>query len=254
MALGEYFHPRTFFLKCSAAADDFNSSYPDDFGYASGCAGPDGTIFYPDADATCPYILSVGSTEYVAVSPNSTTFIEVSTSRFASGGGFSNYFEAPSWQKSHISQYFDEVSLNFTGYEDAGTNFSDVGDGVYKIGGRGYPDVSAIGDYFVMFTEGGWYTVGGTSLSSPVWGAVLTLVNEHRLAANKTTVGFINEILVRFFEPPSAPGTVFSRDKLTTEQYNHPEVFTDIVSGSNPNCDSTGFLAAEGWDPVSGLG
>ncbi|KUI54358.1 Tripeptidyl-peptidase sed1 [Cytospora mali] len=206
-------------------------SYPGDFGLESGCAGPNGTVFYPDADATCPYVLAVGSTQFQFASNTSTRPYEVATERFASGGGFSNYFDAPSWQTSHIEAYFDEVELNFTGYVDAGTNFSDVGDGVYHIGGRGYPDVSAIGDYFVMYTEGGWYRVGGTSLSSPVWGAVLTLVNEHRLAANKSTVGFVHEIL-----------------------YSHPEVFTDITEGSNPNCDSTGFLAAPGWDPVTGLG
>lgn len=207
-------------------------SFPGDFGLETGCAGPEGTVFYPDADATCPYVLAVGSTQFeFANNDTSTVPYEVATSRFASGGGFSNYFETPSWQKSAVEQYFSEVELNFTGYTDAGTNFSDVGDGVYHIGGRGYPDVSAIGDYFVLYTEGGWYRVGGTSLSSPVWGAVLTLVNEHRLAANKSTVGFIHEIL-----------------------YNHTEVFNDVTSGSNPNCDSTGFLAAEGWDPVTGLG
>ncbi|KAJ4390838.1 hypothetical protein N0V93_004437 [Gnomoniopsis smithogilvyi] len=206
-------------------------SYPGDFGYESGCAGPDATVFYPDADATCPYVLAVGSTQFDHVSNGSTTFTESATARFASGGGFSNYFDAPEWQTSAIANYFDEVTLNFTGYENAGTNFSDVGDGVYHIGGRGYPDVSAIGDYFVTYTEGGWYRVGGTSLSSPVWGAVLTLVNEYRLAANKTTIGFVHEIL-----------------------YAHPEVFNDVTSGSNPNCGSTGFLASEGWDPVSGLG
>lgn len=184
-------------------------SYAGDFGYETGCAGPDGTVFYPDADATCPYVLAVGSTQFeFANNDTSTVPYEVSTSRFASGGGFSNYFETPSWQKSHVEQYFSEVELNFTGYTDAGTNFSDVGDGVYHIGGRGYPDVSAIGDYFVLYTEGGWYTVGGTSLSSPVWGAVLTLVNEHRLAANKSTVGFIHEILVscrKLFLPKREP-------------------------------------------------
>ncbi|KAF3768143.1 subtilisin-like protein [Cryphonectria parasitica EP155] len=207
-------------------------SYPGDFGYASGCAGPDSTVFYPDADATCPYVLAVGSTQFEF--PNNDTSakpIEVSTTSFPSGGGFSNYFEAPSWQTSAISTYFDEVSLNFTGYAEAGTNFSDVGDGVYHIGGRGYPDVSAIGSDYVTFTQGNWYTVSGTSLSSPVWGSILTLVNEHRLAANKTTIGFVNEIL-----------------------YSHPEVFYDVTTGSNPNCDSTGFLASTGWDPVSGLG
>lgn len=172
-------------------------SYPGDFGYESGCAGPDATVFYPDADATCPYALAVGSTQFeFANNDTSTVPYEVATTRFASGGGFSNYFATPSWQQSHVDKYFEEVELNFTGYVSAGDNFSDVGDGVYHLGGRGYPDVGAIGDYFVLFTEGVWATIGGTSLSSPVWGAVLTLVNEHRLAANKTTVGFIHEILV----------------------------------------------------------
>lgn len=129
-------------------------SYPGDFGYDSGCAGPDSTVFYPDADATCPYVLAVGSTQWE--STGNGTFKEVSTTEFASGGGFSNYFETPSWQKSHVAAYFDEVQLNFTGYETAGDNFTTVGDGVYHIGGRGYPDVSAIGDYFVLFTQGGW--------------------------------------------------------------------------------------------------
>lgn len=178
-------------------------SYEGDFGLETGCAGPDSTVFYPDADATCPYILAVGSTQFeFANNDTSSVPYEVATSRFYSGGGFSNYFEAPSWQTSHVAQYFDEVDLSFTGYTDAGTNFSDVGDGVYHIGGRGYPDVSAIGDYYVLYTEGVWARVGGTSLSSPIWGSVLTLVNEHRLAANKSTVGFIHEILVRLLLQP----------------------------------------------------
>lgn len=33
-----------------------------------------------------------------------------------------------------------------------------------------------------------------------------------------------------------------------------PEVFNDIVNGSNPNCGSSGFSAVKGWDPVTGLG
>lgn len=33
--------------------------------------------------------------------------------------------------------------------------------------------------------------------------------------------------------------------------YAHPEVLNDIVNGSNPNCGSSGFKTAPGWDPVS---
>lgn len=38
------------------------------------------------------------------------------------------------------------------------------------------------------------------------------------------------------------------------KQYNHPEAFTDITNGTNEGCGSPGFQAAQGWDPVSGLG
>ncbi|GJC89477.1 tripeptidyl-peptidase sed1 [Colletotrichum liriopes] len=192
------------------------ASYPGDFGLESGCAGPEGTVFYPSTDATCPYVLAVGSTQLNHIGNN--TYYE--SSNPSSGGGFSNYFDTPSWQKRAVATYFDEVTnLNFTGYEETGLNFSDVGDGVYRTGGRGYPDV------------GRWTRTSGTSLSAPIWAAVLTLINERRLAANKTTLGFVHPVL-----------------------YAHPEVFTDITEGSNPGCNSSGFLAAKGWDPVSGLG
>jgi len=109
--------------------------------------------------------------------------------------------------------------------------FTNVTSGLFNLNGRAYPDVGAVGDRQVVYSNGSWWLVGGTSLSSPVWGAVLTLVNEARLAAGKSTVGFIHPIL-----------------------YEHPEAFNDITSGSNPGCNSTGFLAAKGWDPVTGLG
>jgi tripeptidyl-peptidase-1 len=35
--------------------------------------------------------------------------------------------------------------------------------------------------------------------------------------------------------------------------YAHPEVLNDIVNGSNPNCGSSGFETAVGWDPVSAI-
>ncbi|KAJ5754101.1 peptidase S8/S53 domain-containing protein [Penicillium nucicola] len=206
-------------------------SYPGDGGWETGCAGPDGDVFYPSADVTCPYVLSVGSTRFNHVSdPNDTTTYYETASGY-SGGGFSNYFDAPEWQKKAIAQYFDEVKLDFTGYKEAGKNFSDVGSGVYRTGGRGYPDVSSIGVHYMSFTEGRWAREGGTSLSAPIWAAVITLINERRLAANKSTVGFLHPVL-----------------------YAHPEVFTDITVGNNTACNSTGFLAAKGWDPVSGLG
>ncbi|KAI0123235.1 peptidase S8/S53 domain-containing protein [Xylariales sp. AK1849] len=207
------------------------ASYPGDAGMENGCAGPDGTIFYPAADVTCPYVLAVGATQLNHVSPNSTDYYESALSY--SGGGFSNYFDAPLWQENAVSNYFSELNgtLGFAGYDNPGVNFTDAGSGVYRTKGRAYPDVSAVGEHYEIFSAGKWGRASGTSLSAPIWAAVLTLVNERRLAANKSTVGLVHPVL-----------------------YAHPEVFNDITKGSNPGCNSTGFPAAKGWDPISGLG
>jgi tripeptidyl-peptidase-1 len=173
--------------------------------FGSPCLGESGLIFDPGWAATCPYVLAVGSTEWdrfdplVAPVPGE-KLKEVATYRFPSGGGFSNVFGVADYQRDAVSAYFDQVesSLPFDGYHHfvVNGNFSSVTGGVYHHGGRAYPDVSAVGDRQVVYQNGSWWLVGGTSLSSPVWGAVLTLVNEARLAVGKSTVGFIHPILV----------------------------------------------------------
>ncbi|KAM7215665.1 alkaline serine protease [Rhypophila decipiens] len=228
-----------------SSGDNGVASYPGDGGFESGCAGDKGQIFFPATLATCPYVLAVGSTEFYKPAANTTAkwkrdadaadkkcdYLERATTRFPSGGGFSNVFETPGYQKHAVDEYFRSVQLGFEGYDEPGTNFSDVGTGVFRRTGRGYPDVAAIGDHYVVRVNSTWATIGGTSLSAPVFAAMLTLVNEERIAAGKDTLGFINPVL-----------------------YAHPEVFNDIVTGSNPGCSSAGFPAAKGWDPVSGLG
>lgn len=210
-------------------------------GDADGCLGADGTIFEPDFAASCPYVLAVGSTEWDRYANATGTeqpyeaLQEVATARFYSGGGFSNIFDTPDYQKDAVDTYFATVgsALNVSGYNNTivDADFSGVTSGVFRRSGRAYPDVAAVGDRQVVYSNGSWWLVGGTSLSSPVFAAVLNLINEERLADNKTTLGFIHPLL-----------------------YQHPEAFHDITSGSNPGCLSTGFPAAVGWDPVTGLG
>lgn len=204
------------------------------------CNGASRDIFEVNFASSCPYVLSVGSTEWdrfnASVPPvPGEKLHEIATLRFPSGGGFSNVFPEPSYQSKAVASYFDQVgdSLGFTSYSEfvANGNFSNVTSGVFHRGGRAYPDVGAVGDRQVVFSNGSWWLVGGTSLSSPIWGATLTLINEERIAAGKSTVGFIHPIIYAF-----------------------PEVFNDITIGSNPGCNSTGFVAAKGWDPVTGLG
>ena len=200
--------------------------------------GPDGLIFEPTEASECPYVLSVGSTQFDRYNTSAPPtpwekLNEIATTRFASGSGFSNVFGVPSWQKSAINGYFAQVDLPFSAYHHyvIDNDFTSVKGGVFHHGGRAYPDIAAIGDRQVVLQEGVWYRVGGTSLSAPVVGSILTLVNERRIAAGKKSVGYLNPTL-----------------------YAHPEVFNDITVGSSPGCNSTGFVCASGWDPVSGLG
>lgn len=214
------------------------ASYAGDINTVDGCLGTDsraGTVFNPASQATCPYVLAVGATSLNEPSDNtSTTYVEHAAQRFASGGGFSNYFDRPSYQDDAVETYFSNVDLNFTGYYDTPENMTElesITSGVFRITGRGYPDVSAVGERFMTRMNTMWNSIGGTSLSAPIWASMLTLINEERLALGKNPIGFVNQIF-----------------------YEHPEVFNDITEGDNPGCNSDGFPAAEGWDPVTGLG
>lgn len=66
--------------------------------------------------------------------------------------------------------------------------------------------------------------------SAPVFASMITLINEKRIQAGKSRVGFLNPTL-----------------------YANPKVMNDIKNGSNPGCGTAGFEAAPGWDPLTGM-
>ena len=57
---------------------------------------------------------------------------------------------------------------------------------------RAYPDVSVAGIGYPGVVNGMWYAISGTSASAPVFAAMISLVNDARMAAGKGPVGFIN--------------------------------------------------------------
>lgn len=196
----------------------------------SNCLGVNGTVFAPQFPVTCPYITAVGAT-YLPPGANATTDQEVAVTSFPSGGGFSNIYLSPSYQRAAVAQYFEISDPPYPYYESVdNSSFADNG-GIYNRIGRAYPDVAAIGDNVVIAWQGGFWLIGGTSASSPTFASILTRINEERLVRGMPTVGFVNPIL-----------------------YAHPEVFHDITVGSNPGCGTNGFAVAKGWDPVTGLG
>jgi tripeptidyl-peptidase-1 len=218
----------------SGVGDNGGCIVDDPLGY-NATTSQDGKIFNPDFASSCPYVLAVGST-YLPSKASVTADAEVATTRFASGGGFSNFFPIPDYQADHVAKYFDiaqnhKDTASYPFYKATNGSGVGAGGGIYNRQGRGYPDVAAVGDNVAVFVQGESTLIGGTSASAPVFASILTLINEQRLNAGKSAVGFVNPTL-----------------------YAHPEVFHDITEGNNPNCGTNGFSAAKGWDPVTGLG
>ncbi|KAF7328264.1 Subtilisin-like protein [Mycena venus] len=196
-----------------------------------------GEVFNPDYPATCPYITAVGAT-YLPSGASAEADEEVAVTAFPSGGGFSNVYKRPDWQDPAVNTYLNDHKPSYESYAfDPNYETGPAGDGydfkggIFNRGGRGYPDVSAVGDNVFIFADGVPTLIGGTSASAPVFAAIITRINEERLKAKKSTVGFVNPVL-----------------------YKNPQAFHDITTGSNPGCNTNGFNVSKGWDPVTGLG
>lgn len=187
---------------------------------ASGDGGSAGTgssectnhKFRPTFPVDCPYVTSVGAT--AAYSPLSAEWF--------SAGGFSEYFDRPAWQDADATQYLAQLNGSH--------------DGWYAPGGRGIPDLSAIGTRFVM-SEGG-FTQKGTSASTPVVAAMIALANDKRMRAGKSALGFLNPLLY-------------------SQELRH--AFVDVTEGQSGSCPynrtvELGWETAVGWDPATGLG
>jgi tripeptidyl-peptidase I len=171
-----------------------------------------GKRFLAAFPASCPYVTAVGATGlYTPWEPTSW-----------SGGGFSEYFGVPDWQRDATAAYV------------AGLNGSH--DGWYNGTGRGFPDVTLVG---VRYLLGGTFTTKGTSASTPVWAAMVALINDARRRAGKSALGFLNPLLY-------------------SEQVR--AALWDVTSGNIEGCIAdngdveVGFSSAVGWDPASGLG
>lgn len=160
-------------------------------------------------------ILCQSDTQCLSVTIVGATSGTVETAAFFSSGGFSNIFPRPSYQDDAVSTYL--------------TALGSANEGLYNTTGRAYPDVSAQGEDVEIALGGQFGVVGGTSCSSPIFASVVGLLNDELIAAGKSPLGFLNPWL--YLTGASA--------------------LNDITTGSNPGCNTTGFPASTGWDPVS---
>lgn len=127
----------------------------------------------------------------------------------------------PSYQATAVKAYLDKKP--------------EIGSKKYASGGRATPDVSLLGENFAVVANGRTGGVGGTSASTPSWGAIISLLNEACLSASggSKTLGFVNPLF-----------------------YSNPDAFSDITMGNNAigENEGNGWKATEGWDAVTGLG
>ncbi|CAA7266125.1 unnamed protein product [Cyclocybe aegerita] len=180
-------------------------------------------VFNPEFPSSCPFVTAVGATQ---VNPGATVSDPESACMqvIFSGGGFSNIFLMPSYQANAVNAYID---AHLTPSPFAPGQFNNSGNA------RGFPDVAANGANYIVAVNGQFGLVFGTSASAPVFGSIITLINDARIAMGEGPVGFINPII---YDPVFAPA------------------FNDITTGTNPGCNTTGFSATKGWDPVTGVG
>mmetsp|Transcript_17352 Transcript_17352/g.29335 ORF Transcript_17352/g.29335 Transcript_17352/m.29335 type:complete len:565 (+) Transcript_17352:65-1759(+) len=181
-----------------------------------------GSTYHPDFPAASPYVTAVGGTDF---QQKSTIGNESAWS--CGGGGFSDEFEMPDWQSDVVSSYLKSAAA-------AGVLPDSK---LFNAAGRAYPDVAALGGqvnpYCVGIRGGSFGGVAGTSASCPVVAGIFAQLNNVRLAAGKSSLGWLNPFI-----------------------YSNGDCFNDVNDGSMNNCNAgtTGFSALSGWDPATGFG
>lgn len=98
-----------------------------------------------------------------------------------SSGGFSNYWPMPSWQSDAVAEYLATDGL------------PSVTERGYNVSGRAVPDISMQAEDFCVSPFG--CSVAGTSCASPTAAGIIALLNDLRLQAGKSTLGFLNNFL-----------------------------------------------------------
>ena len=164
--------------------------------------------YIPEWPTCSPYVTAVGGTE------------DSDTVWSDGGGGFSNTFPIPDYQKSVVEAYLKSGKAPPTKY--------------FNTSGRAYPDVSAFAVDFTIVADGEEISVDGTSCAAPTFAGVVSCLNDVRLNSGKKTLGFINPLLYQTLQGKG---------------------FNDITKGDNKGFGlCPGFDAIEGWDPASGWG
>jgi len=200
---------------CVAAGDDGSSD-----ALADGHA-------HVDFPASSPYALSVGGTTIVDFTGAAADVVWMEGDGLradqggSTGGGVSDVFQRPDWQSAITIASVNPGAIN----------------------GRCIPDVAANADWnaspYLLVVDGHAEANGGTSAASPLWAALIALINS-QLAGGKR-VGYLTPMLYQTAGAGGAP-TLGAAG------------CTDVTSGNNNTASAGGYSAGAGYDAVSGWG
>lgn len=211
-----------------------------------------------DDPGSQPYVVSVGGTtiDDAASQPPVEQAWNDGATAGATGGGISESWTMPAWQReAKVPGIARPGSADYSSAASVEKRFgypqhfcqSTVAGASSSTPCRLVPDVSSQGDEFTGAitvydaSEGGWTTIGGTSSSTPIWAAMLAIINASAPCKSRGGVGFASPLL---YTVASNPG-------------DYSASFHDITRGNN---DIYGldnglvFPATTGYDLASGLG
>jgi tripeptidyl-peptidase-1 len=197
-----------------------------DSGVGSACLTNDGTnktVFQPQFPAACPYVTSVGGTQFLD-----------EEGVFFSSGGFSRLWKRPIYQELAVRGFLKQIGPKFAQY--------------YNREGRGFPDISAQSVRYSVYDKGVLRFYRGTSCSAPTIAGIVALLNSARLSSGLRPFGFLNPWLY-------SVGQFGLNDiqKGGSRGCDGRARFNGAPNGS-PVVPYASFNATKGWDPVTGLG
>ncbi|HEV2362171.1 MAG TPA: S53 family peptidase [Acidimicrobiales bacterium] len=186
-----------------------------------------------DDPAGQPYVTGVGGTTLSAPGAAATEVVwnDIRQGAGAAGGGLSTRWSMPSYQSGA------PASLHVVNNSSSGTPCR----ATLPARCREVPDVSADADPYtgyLVYYEGHWTGMGGTSAAAPVW-AALAAIADASSSCHGRPIGFANPALYRIAATSSAGSA-----------------FYDVSKGSNDysGTNSGHFTAGAGYDMASGLG
>lgn len=203
-----------------------------DAGAGWSCLSNDGkktTKFMPTFPGACPFVTSVGGTEFVA--PEQAIFF--------SSGGFSETWDAPDYQQNALKSYFNNNKKSWGPWKD-----------LFVKSGRGFPDVALQASNYRVVLAGKPHLIGGTSASAPAFAGLVGMLNDNRIAHGKKPLGFLNPWL--YSDAVAKTFTDITRGRSTG--CDGTRFGTTPIEGNPAIVPGAGWDAVVGWDPVTGLG